>query len=73
MSGEAGTDGRDDAWDRPDLYRLDLYRYATADDPAVRDQYIAIMALFTDTLLTDLSASEVAAQLSERGIRLAVD
>lgn len=53
-----------------ELSRLDLYRYATADDPAVRGQYLAIMRLFTETLLTDLSAAEVAAQLAERGTDL---
>jgi hypothetical protein len=40
MSGEADTCDRND-----ELDRLDLYRYVTADDPAVRAQYIAIMGL----------------------------
>ncbi|MCZ2810121.1 TIGR02677 family protein [Modestobacter sp. VKM Ac-2979] len=52
------------------LSRLDLYRYAVADDPAVRAQYLAIMRLFTDTLLADLSAAETAEQLAARGLVL---
>lgn len=72
MGDELGADDRG-VGDRSDLDRLDLYRYATADDPAVRGQYIAIMGLFADTLLTDLSAAEVAAQLAERGVGLALD
>ncbi|MGY1836276.1 TIGR02677 family protein [Blastococcus sp. SYSU DS0510] len=50
------------------LDRLDLYRYATADDPRVREQYLAIMRLFTETLLADLAAAEVADQLTARGL-----
>lgn len=73
MGDELGADDRVGVGDRSDLDRLDLYRYATADDPAVRGQYIAIMGLFADTLLTDLSAAEVAAQLAERGVGLALD
>lgn len=68
MDGDGNALGRE-----TDLTRLDLYRYATADDPVVREQYIAIMRLFTATLLTDLSAAEVATQLAERGIDLPVD
>ncbi len=51
--------------------RRDLFRYLTADETAA--DYIAIMDLFTATLLTDLSASEVAAQLGERGVPLSRD
>src|ERR1017187_631008 len=40
-----------------------LFRYLTADESA---DYLAIMDLFSATLLTDLSASEVSAQLAER-------
>ncbi|GAB2952800.1 TIGR02677 family protein [Nonomuraea fastidiosa] len=50
--------------------RLDLYRYATAD---VAHDYIALMRLFTGTLLTDLSASEAAVLLANEGITLSVD
>lgn len=42
-----------------------LFSYLTAE---AADDYIAIMRLFTGTLLTDLSAAEVSAQLGERGI-----
>lgn len=44
-----------------------LFSYLTAD---VADDYIAIMRLFTGTLLTDLSAADVAAQLRDRGLDL---
>ena len=44
-----------------------LFTYLTAD---AADDYIAIMRLFTGTLLADLSAAEVAAQLHERGVSL---
>ncbi|NJC73018.1 DUF2397 domain-containing protein [Planosporangium thailandense] len=47
-----------------------LFSYLTAD---VADEYIAIMRLFTSTLLADLSAAEVAAQLAERGLTLDPD
>ncbi|GLX97655.1 DUF2397 domain-containing protein [Herbidospora sp. NBRC 101105] len=50
--------------------RLDHYRYATAD---YADQYIALMRLFTGTLMTDLSAAEAAALLREEGIALSTD
>lgn len=50
--------------------RLDLFRYATAENA---DEYIAVMRLFTETLLTDLSASEVATALAERGVVLDLD
>ncbi|MBB5083730.1 hypothetical protein HNR40_009235 [Nonomuraea endophytica] len=52
---------QDDADDSPSdaQARLDLYSYATADKHA--HEYIALMRLFTDTILTDLSAAEAAA------------
>ena len=50
--------------------RRDLFRYLTVEESA---DYLAIMDLFTATLLTDLSAAEVAGQLAERGVRLSPD
>jgi uncharacterized protein (TIGR02677 family) len=47
-----------------------LFSYLTAD---VADEYLAIMRLFTGTLLADLSAGEVAAQLVDRGLSLDQD
>ena len=47
-----------------------LFSYLTAD---VADEYLAIMRLFTSTLLADLSAAEVAAQLADRGLTLDPD
>ncbi len=47
-----------------------LFSYLTAE---VADEYLAIMRLFTGTLLADLSASDVAAQLTERGLVLDPD
>jgi uncharacterized protein (TIGR02677 family) len=44
--------------------RRDLFRYLTAEES---DDYLAVMDLFAATLLTDLSATEVAAQLADRG------
>jgi uncharacterized protein (TIGR02677 family) len=44
-----------------------LFRYLTAEESA---DYLAIMELFSATLLTDLSAAEVSAQLAERGLTL---
>ena len=46
-----------------DRSRHGLFRYLTADESA---DYLAIMDLFSATLLTDLSAAEVAAELAER-------
>ena len=46
-----------------DSARRDLFRYLTSDESA---DYLAIMNLFSATLLTDLSAAEVAAQLADR-------
>ncbi len=50
--------------------RRDLFRYLTSEESA---DYIAIMDLFSATLLTDLSAGELAGQLTERGISLSRD
>lgn len=50
--------------------RRDLFRYLTAEESA---DYLAIMDMFSATLLTDLSAEEVAAQLAERGVSLSRD
>ncbi|BCY13426.1 DUF2397 domain-containing protein [Actinoplanes sp. L3-i22] len=47
-----------------------LFSYLTAD---AADDYIAIMRLFSGTLLNDLSAAEVAAQLADRGVALDPD
>jgi uncharacterized protein (TIGR02677 family) len=44
--------------------RRDLFRYLTAEESA---DYLSVMDLFTGTLLTDLSATEVATQLGDRG------
>ena len=54
-----------DTVSRPaDGSRHALFRYLTADEAA---DYLAIMDLFSATLLTDLSAAEVTTQLAERG------
>jgi uncharacterized protein (TIGR02677 family) len=50
--------------------RRDLFRYLTAEEAA---DYLAIMDLFSATLLTDLSAAEVAGQLAKRGLNLSRD
>lgn len=47
-----------------DSSRHDLFRYLTAEESA---DYLAIMDLFSATLLVDLSAAEVTAQLAARG------
>ena len=47
-----------------------LFSYLTAD---AADEYLAIMRLFTGTLLADLSAAEVAAQLAGHGLTLDAD
>jgi uncharacterized protein (TIGR02677 family) len=47
-----------------------LFSYLTAD---VADEYLAIMRLYTSTLLADLSAVEVAEQLTEGGMSLDPD
>ena len=46
-----------------DSSRHGLFRYLTADESV---GYLAIMDLFSATLLTDLSAVEVTTQLAER-------
>ncbi len=53
-----------------DSSRHGLFRYLTADESA---DYLAIMDLFSATLLTDLSAAEVATQLAERGLAIGRD
>jgi uncharacterized protein (TIGR02677 family) len=47
--------------------RRDLFRYLTVEESA---DYMTIMDLFSATLLTDLSAAEVSAQLAERDVTL---
>lgn len=47
-----------------DCSRHGLFRYLTAEESA---DYLAIMDLFSATLLVDLSAAEVTAQLAGRG------
>ncbi|MCW6003497.1 DUF2397 domain-containing protein [Micromonospora sp. CPCC 205371] len=47
-----------------------LFSYLTAE---VAEEYLAIMRLFTSTLLADLSAAEVAVQLTDRGLSLDQD
>jgi L-asparagine transporter-like permease len=46
----------------PDSSRQGLFRYLTAEESA---DYLAIMDLFSATLMVDLSAAEVIAQLAE--------
>ena len=53
-----------------DASRRGLFQYLTVEESA---DYLAIMDLFSATLLTDLSAAEVAAQLAERGLNLPRD
>src|ERR1700745_936191 len=50
--------------------RRDLFRYLTAEESA---DYLAIMDMFSATLLTDLSAGAVAGQRAERGVNLSRD
>ena len=50
-----------------DRSRHGLFRYLTADESA---DYLAIVDLFSATLLTDLSAAEVASELVERGLAM---
>ena len=50
--------------------RTDLFRYLTAGEA---QDYIAIMGLFTRTLLTDLSAADVASSISQDGPVLELD
>ncbi|WP_330237491.1 TIGR02677 family protein [Streptomyces sp. NBC_00525] len=53
----------------PDERQL-LYRHVTAEHST---EYLAIMRLFTETLLADLSAEDVRTRLAERGIRLSLE
>ena len=50
--------------------RRDLYRYVTADNA---EEYIAIMRLFSSTLLADLSAGEAQSALERFGAQISVD
>lgn len=50
--------------------RADLFRYLVADNAL---QYRAVMRLFAGPLLADLSAAEVAAQLSDKTIPMTAD
>lgn len=50
--------------------RRDLYRYVTADNA---EEYIAIMGLFSSTLLADLSAGEAQTALNRSGIQISID
>lgn len=54
----------------PGRDRLNLYTYVTVE---YSDEYIAVMRLFSGTLLTDLSAAEVAEQLAVDGLVMSVD
>src|SRR3954453_19172166 len=47
--------------------RLDLYRYVSAENAA---EYLALMRLFTGTLLADLSATEAQDMLANTGVLL---
>ncbi|MDF5752430.1 TIGR02677 family protein [Spongiactinospora sp. TRM90649] len=55
------------------LERLDAYAYLSVPDHASRAAYIAIMRVFTSSLLADLAAPEVAARVAERGVVLDAD
>jgi uncharacterized protein (TIGR02677 family) len=68
LGNSLSDDGSDDvvvSEPLPETDRLDLYRYVT--NPETRDGYIALMRLFTNSLLTDLSASEAHAALEKSG------
>jgi uncharacterized protein (TIGR02677 family) len=56
-----------------ELDRLGAYAYLTVPDPATRAQYIAIMRVFTGTLMSDLSAHDIAERLAAVGTELPVD
>jgi Protein of unknown function (DUF2397) len=60
----AAVDPSDPVSPAADCSRHGLFRYLTAEESA---DYLAIMDLFSATLLVDLSAAEVTAQLAERG------
>lgn len=67
----SATHGRSQPLSGPEAeQRRALFIYLTA---AAFDDYVAVMDLFTATLLADLSASEVAAQLAEAGIDLTAE
>lgn len=53
-----------------DLDRLSAYTYLTVPE---RASYVAIMRVFTSTLLADLSAHDVVERLAEQGLDLPVD
>lgn len=55
------------------LARLTAYTYLTVSDRTVRASYVAIMRVFTATLLADLSAHDVAERLAECGLELPVE
>lgn len=59
----AAVDPSDPVSPAADSLRHGLFRYLTADESA---DYLAIMDLFSATLLVDLSAAEVTVQLAER-------
>jgi uncharacterized protein (TIGR02677 family) len=59
----AAVDPLDPVSPAADCSRHSLFRYLTAEESA---DYLAIMDLFSATLLVDLSAAEVTAQLAER-------
>lgn len=50
--------------------RRDLYRYVTADNA---EEYIAIMRLFSSTLLADLSAGEAQTALERSGVVISAE
>lgn len=50
--------------------RLDLYRYVTSENAA---EYVALMRLFTGTLLADLSAADAHEMLANTGVVLSTD
>jgi hypothetical protein len=64
-SSVAAVEGSETASPPVDSSRHALFRYLTAEEAA---DYLAIMDLFSATLLTDLSAAEVSTQLGERGV-----
>ena len=68
LAGRATTDA--DGVPLADTGRLNLYRYVTVE--YVGD-YLAIMRLFTSTMLADLSAAEVVNHLADAGVTLSVD
>jgi len=62
------SDGPDDGLDP-----LSAYAYLTVPDRATRAQYLAIMRIFAGTLLSDLSAHDVADRLAEQDLDLPTD